>query len=114
MASPELERALHYLTRSSQPNLAALRTLGEAELRELRALVRDGGVEFAPNVIRAIDAFILERRAHRRKVGRGEAGPVLEGPITVRGTLRLGASVLGLIASMVGLAVLLVHFNRWP
>jgi hypothetical protein len=114
MASPDLERALRYLTRSAQPNLAALRTLGEAELRELRAMVRDGGVDFPPNVVRAIDAFILERRAHRRKVERGESVVTAEPALTMRATLRLGASVLGLIASMVGLAVLLVHFNRWP
>jgi hypothetical protein len=111
MASDQLEQALHYLTRSGQPNVGALRALGEAELRALKTLLR-GRADVPPTVARAIDSLIVERRAHRRRAGRvvDSRGP----DRAPRATLRTGVSLLALLASAVGLAVLLVHTNRWP
>jgi hypothetical protein len=110
MASEQLEGAFRYLTRSQQPNSGALRALGVAELRELKSMLRERGVEVSPSVARAIDSLIVERRGRRQAVERTDP-PVRE---PQRATRRVNLSWLLPLISAVALAMLLVRMNRWP
>jgi len=112
MATESVQHALQYLARAGNPNAAALRSLSESELRELKRQIRETNIPVPLSIGRAIDAFIVERRGRRLNGVRADAAaPARE---TRRATLRMSASVLALIASAVGLAILLVRMNRFP
>jgi hypothetical protein len=112
MATESVQHALQYLSRAGNPNATALRSLTESELRELKRQIQETGTPIPLSIGRAIDAFIVERRGRRFNGARADAAA--PAPDARRASIRMSVSVLALIASAVGLAVLLVHMNRFP
>ena len=111
MATASVQHALQYLARAGNPNAAALRSLTEAELRELKRQIRETNIPVPLSIGRAIDAFIVERRGRRLSGVRSDAAaPVAD----ARTGFRMSASVLALIVSALGFAFLLVRMNRFP
>ena len=112
MATESVQHALQYLARAGNPNAAALRSLTESELRELKRQIRETNIPVPLSIGRAIDAFIVERRGRRLSGVRADAAAPQAGAARVG--FRMSASVLALIVSALGLAVLLVRMNRFP
>jgi len=112
MATESVQHALQYLARAGNPNAAALRSLTESELRELKRQIRETNIPVPLSIGRAIDAFIVERRGRRLSGVRADATAAASE--TGRAAFRMSASMLGLIAAAVGLAFLLVRMNRFP
>lgn len=112
MATESVQHALQYLARAGNPNAAALRSLSESELRELKRQIRETNIPVPLSIGRAIDAFIVERRGRRLSGARADA--TAAAPDAGRVAFRMSASVVALIASAIGVAMLLVRMNRFP
>jgi hypothetical protein len=112
MATGPVQHALQYLARTGNPNATALRALTESELRDLKTQIRETGTPIPLSIGRAIDSFIVERRGRRLSGARADAAaPASDSRLP---SIRMSASLVALIASAVGLALMLVRMNRWP